>query len=117
MLVMLCRLYVNVITTIKGYGEFLWVDVVEQIDSMTEQVNGFQAQCKKLPKVSRPALLPPASAWGQNAQGSYLVQASQGSLSFPALMETTSTRLPLFCQAYIQPRVGCQLRAFGNKDI
>lgn len=46
------RLYVNVITTIKGYGEFLWVDVVEQIDSMTEQVNGFQAQCKKLPKVS-----------------------------------------------------------------
>ena len=49
----LCRLYVNVITTIKGYGEFLWVDVVEQIDSMTEQVNGFQAQCKKLPKVIR----------------------------------------------------------------
>ena len=48
----LCRLYVNVISTIKGYGEFLWVDVVEQIDSMTEQVNGFQAQCKKLPKVS-----------------------------------------------------------------
>ncbi|KAK9865923.1 hypothetical protein WJX84_001850 [Apatococcus fuscideae] len=53
MLDRLYTLYVNVISTIKGYGEFLWVDVVEQIDSMTEQVNGFQAQCKKLPKALR----------------------------------------------------------------
>lgn len=38
MLDRLYSLYVTVITTIKGYGDFFWVDVVEQIDSMTEQV-------------------------------------------------------------------------------
>lgn len=48
---MLCRLYVNVITTIKGYGNYLWTDVVAQIDRMGEEVNAFQAQCKRLPKV------------------------------------------------------------------
>ena len=47
----LCRLYVNVITTIKGYGNYLWVDVVAQIDRMGEEVLGFQSQCKRLPKV------------------------------------------------------------------
>ncbi len=46
-------LYVNVITTIRGFGDFFWVDVVEQIDTMTEQVNNFQNQAKKLPKVGR----------------------------------------------------------------
>ena len=31
-------LYVSVITTIRGYGDFLWVDVVEKIDAMASQV-------------------------------------------------------------------------------
>lgn len=48
-----CSLYVNVITTIRGFGDLFWVDVVENIDTMTEQVNGFQNQCKKLPKALR----------------------------------------------------------------
>ena len=34
-----CRLYVNVITTIRSFGDYFWVDVVEQIDAMTEQVS------------------------------------------------------------------------------
>ena len=33
-----CSLYVSVITTIRGYGDFLWVDVVEKIDAMATQV-------------------------------------------------------------------------------
>ena len=41
----------NVITTIRDFGDLLWVDVVAQIDSMTEQVIAFQAQYSKLPKV------------------------------------------------------------------
>eukprot|EP00898_Chlorokybus_atmophyticus_P005691 jgi/Chlat1/6122/Chrsp409S05665 len=49
----LYSLYVNVITTINGYADILWVDVVANIDSMTEQVNAFQASCKKLPKALR----------------------------------------------------------------
>lgn len=40
MLDRLYSLYVNVITTVKGYGEYLWVDVVEKIDEMSEQVRG-----------------------------------------------------------------------------
>ncbi|KAK9794950.1 hypothetical protein WJX73_010224 [Symbiochloris irregularis] len=50
MLDRLYSLYVNVITTIKGYGNYLWTDVVAQIDRMGEEVNAFQAQCKRLPK-------------------------------------------------------------------
>lgn len=50
---LLCRLYVTVITTIRGFGDLFWVDVVEQIDTMTEQVNNFQNQAKKLPKALR----------------------------------------------------------------
>ena len=46
-------LYTQVIKTINGYQEVLWVDVVEQIDSMTEQVGAFQAQTKKLPRALR----------------------------------------------------------------
>lgn len=34
----LYTLYVNVISTIKGYGDFFWIDVIEQIDAMAEQV-------------------------------------------------------------------------------
>lgn len=46
-------LYVTVITTIRGYGDFLWVDVVEKVDEWGEAVLGFQAQCRKLPKALR----------------------------------------------------------------
>ncbi len=38
MLDRLYSLYVTVITTIKGYGDYFWVDVVEKIDEMGEQV-------------------------------------------------------------------------------
>lgn len=48
---LLRRLYVNVITTIRGFGDLLWVDVVAQINGMTEQVIAFQTQANKLPKV------------------------------------------------------------------
>ena len=53
------RLYTTVLSTIKGFGNLFWVDVVAQIDAMTEQVQGFQAQSKKLPKV-RACQLPAA---------------------------------------------------------
>lgn len=46
----LYSLFVTVITTIDGYGEMLWVDLVGSIDKMTDQVNAFQSQAKKLPK-------------------------------------------------------------------
>ena len=46
-------LYVKVVGTIGGYQDFLWVDVVAEIDGMTEEVGGFQAQMKKLPKALR----------------------------------------------------------------
>lgn len=38
MLDRLYTLYVTVITTIKGYGDYFWIDVVEQIEAMAEQV-------------------------------------------------------------------------------
>eukprot|EP00884_Botryococcus_braunii_P007425 jgi/Botrbrau1/16684/Bobra.0317s0002.1 len=53
MLERLYSLYVAVIMTIRGYGDFFWVDVVEQMEAMLEQVNGFQNQAKKLPKALR----------------------------------------------------------------
>lgn len=53
MLDRLYNLYVAVITTIKSYGDFLWVDVIEKIDDMGDTVLGYQNQCKKLPKVGR----------------------------------------------------------------
>eukprot|EP00955_Chlamydomonas_euryale_P103513 365498-Chlamydomonas_euryale.AAC.1 len=53
MLDRLYNLYVSVITTIKGYGDYFWVDVVEKIDEMGDTVNGYQNQCKKLPKALR----------------------------------------------------------------
>eukprot|EP00879_Flechtneria_rotunda_P029325 GHRR01031685.1.p1 GENE.GHRR01031685.1~~GHRR01031685.1.p1 ORF type:complete len:143 (-),score=37.91 GHRR01031685.1:157-585(-) len=46
-------LYVTVISTIKGYGDYFWADVVEKVDEWGEQVLQYQAQCKKLPKASR----------------------------------------------------------------
>lgn len=48
---LLCRLYVTVITTIRGYGDLFWTDVVAQMDAMNDTVLAFQAQAKKLPKV------------------------------------------------------------------
>ena len=53
MLDRLYSLYVTVITTIKGYGDYFWVDVVEKIDEMASQVMGYQAECRKLPKALR----------------------------------------------------------------
>jgi hypothetical protein len=38
MLDRLYSLYVNVISTIRGYGDYFWADVVEKIDEMGEQV-------------------------------------------------------------------------------
>lgn len=48
-----CRLYANVVSTIKGYGDYFWVDVVEKIDEWGEQVQQFKNQCSKLPKALR----------------------------------------------------------------
>ncbi|GFR42148.1 hypothetical protein Agub_g3000 [Astrephomene gubernaculifera] len=53
MLDRLYSLYVTVITTIKGYGDYFWVDVVEKIDEMGEQVLQYQNQSKRLPKALR----------------------------------------------------------------
>ena len=53
MLDRLYNLYVTVISTIKGYGDYFWVDVVEKISEMGETVNQYQAQSKKLPKALR----------------------------------------------------------------
>ena len=48
---MMCRLYVAVISSLKGFGDLLWAEVVPNLDSMNDQVLSFQAQAKKLPKV------------------------------------------------------------------
>lgn len=53
MLDRLYNLYVTVISTIKGYGDYFWVDVVEKITEMGETVNQYQNQSKKLPKALR----------------------------------------------------------------
>ena len=45
-----CRLYSEVISTIEGYGNLLWTDVVAQVGSMNEKVLSFQVGSKKLPK-------------------------------------------------------------------
>jgi dynein heavy chain, axonemal len=49
----LYSLYVNVIQTIRGYGDVLWVEVVANIDDMSSTVNGFQGRVKTLPKALR----------------------------------------------------------------
>jgi dynein heavy chain len=46
-------LYVAVINTINGYNDVLWVDIVEQIDTMGDTVGSFQGQMKKLPLALR----------------------------------------------------------------
>ena len=46
-------LYVQVINTINGYQEYLWSDVVAEIDGMTEEVAGFQVKMKQLPRALR----------------------------------------------------------------
>lgn len=49
---LLLRLYVAVLSTLKGYGDQLWVEVVPSLDSINEHVLAYQAQAKKLPKAS-----------------------------------------------------------------
>ena len=44
MLDRLYTLYVTVITTIKGYGDYFWADVVEKVDEMGEQVGGVRGE-------------------------------------------------------------------------
>ena len=46
-------LFTSVLTTIDGYADILWTEVVSDMDAMTEQVTQFQAQCRKLPKSLR----------------------------------------------------------------
>lgn len=46
-------LYVNVVQTIKGYGNVMWSEIVSSMDSMTEVASGFQNQCKRMPKQLR----------------------------------------------------------------
>ena len=46
-------LYVQVVQTIKGYGNLMWQDVVTNIESMTETATQFQNQCKKMPSKLR----------------------------------------------------------------
>ena len=46
-------LYVNVVQTIKGYGDMMWTDVVANIDTMSETANAFQGNCKRMPKQLR----------------------------------------------------------------
>ena len=60
-----CSLYVAVITTIRGYGDVLWVDVVERVDAMGSQVVGWaEGRGRGLPLVApAPAgFLPHAAA-------------------------------------------------------
>lgn len=52
MLGRLYSLYKTVIDSIHGYGDYLWTEVVAQVDTMQGQVVMFQGQAKKLPKVS-----------------------------------------------------------------
>ncbi len=49
----LYSLYTAVVQTISGYSDVLWTDAQANMEAMTEQVNGFQANCKKLPKSLR----------------------------------------------------------------
>ena len=43
-------LYENVDNAMTDYNEILWVDVVQNIDTMTNQVNEFQRLCRGMPK-------------------------------------------------------------------
>lgn len=47
----LLRLYVAVVSTLKGFYDQYWMEVIPNLDSMNEQVLSYQAQAKKLPKV------------------------------------------------------------------
>ena len=42
-------LYVQVVQTIRGYGNMMWADVVSNIDSMSETSSGFQQQVMSNP--------------------------------------------------------------------
>ena len=53
MLEKLYGLYVNVVNTINGYAELLWIDVFPQMEAMTDAVTNFSNQSKKMPKALR----------------------------------------------------------------
>ena len=43
-------LYSAVLSTISGYADVLWVDIVQQLEEMKEQVGVFSGRCTKLPR-------------------------------------------------------------------
>jgi len=43
-------LYDSVQHTMEGYNEIMWVDVLQNIDSITGEVDNFQKACKNMPK-------------------------------------------------------------------
>ena len=49
----LYSLFVNVVQTIKSYGDMMWGDVVANIEAMSETATGFQNACKRMPKALR----------------------------------------------------------------
>jgi len=49
----LYSLFVNVVQTIKNYGDMMWTDVVANIEVMTDTATGFQSSCKRMPKALR----------------------------------------------------------------
>ncbi len=55
MLDRLYSLYVTVLSTIKGYGDYFWADVVEKIDEMGETVGGpLQLTLQRSAKTTHP---------------------------------------------------------------
>jgi dynein heavy chain len=49
----LYSLYTETSTTITGYADILWSDVVANIESMNEEVGKLQTRCKTMPKALR----------------------------------------------------------------
>jgi len=47
---LLYTLYLDVIDTLDGYRNILWVDLNDQLDAMVEATNAFDLRCRKLPK-------------------------------------------------------------------
>jgi dynein heavy chain len=45
----LFSLYVDVLSTLNGWKEVLWTDVVGLISEMNEKIEAFSGRCKKLP--------------------------------------------------------------------
>jgi len=49
----LYSLYTETTTTINGYADILWTDVVANIEGMNEEVGKLQTRCKTMPKALR----------------------------------------------------------------